>query len=81
MQLNMGHLAPETQQVIAEAIREALLAGALGIPFLGEIPLDPQARAGSDRGEPAVLQPGSPVGGSPARDRGQNLVAIAGPTK
>ncbi|MEW5958940.1 MAG: P-loop NTPase [Chloroflexota bacterium] len=38
------------------------LAGALNIPFLGEIPLDPQARAGGDRGEPAVLQPGSPVG-------------------
>lgn len=38
------------------------LAGALGLPFLGEIPLDPQARASSDRGEPAVLQPGSLVG-------------------
>lgn len=38
------------------------LAGALNIPFLGEIPLDPQARAGGDRGEPAVLQSGSPVG-------------------
>lgn len=38
------------------------LAGASGIPFLGEIPLEPQARAGADRGEPAVLQPGSPVG-------------------
>lgn len=37
------------------------LASALGVPYLGEIPLVPQARAGADQGEPAVLQPGSPV--------------------
>lgn len=143
VQVNMSHLAQETQQTIAEAIREALLAvpavhqlrlqvgqpaqipsetqptasrpgntncvvavgsgkGGVGkttaavnlavalaqqglrvglmdadvygpnvppmlgvelnIPFLGEIPLEPQARTGADRGDPAVLQPGSPVG-------------------
>lgn len=33
------------------------LAGALNIPLLGEIPLEPQARAGADRGDPACCSP------------------------
>jgi ATP-binding protein involved in chromosome partitioning len=36
-------------------------AGKLGIPFLGEVPLDQELRERSDRGEPVVAsQPGSP---------------------
>ena len=34
----------------------------LGVPFLGEIPLDPSVAEGGDSGEPAVISsPGSPV--------------------
>lgn len=31
------------------------LAGAAGVPFLGEIPMDPQVRVGSDGGTPVVV--------------------------
>ena len=38
-------------------------ADALGVPFLGEIPIDPAVAAGGDTGHPVVLErPGSPVG-------------------
>lgn len=40
--------------------REA--AGRLGFPFLGEIPLDPVIRAGSDAGKPVALDGQSPNG-------------------
>jgi ATP-binding protein involved in chromosome partitioning len=37
-------------------------ADALGVPFLGEIPIDPAVAAGGDAGEPVVLaRPSSPV--------------------
>ncbi|MBM3788501.1 MAG: Mrp/NBP35 family ATP-binding protein, partial [Acidobacteria bacterium] len=32
-------------------------AEAMGIPFLGELPLDPQVRIGGDSGRPAALDP------------------------
>lgn len=39
----------------------AAAAEALGIPFLGELPLDPEMRAGADAGTPMVLsQPDAP---------------------
>ena len=38
-------------------------ADALGVPFLGEIPIDPAVAAGGDTGQPVVLErPQSPVG-------------------
>jgi ATP-binding protein involved in chromosome partitioning len=38
-------------------------AEALGVPFLGEIPIDPAVAAGGDTGNPVVLErPDSPVG-------------------
>jgi ATP-binding protein involved in chromosome partitioning len=38
-------------------------ADALGVPFLGEIPIDPAVAAGGDTGHPVVLErPQSPVG-------------------
>jgi ATP-binding protein involved in chromosome partitioning len=38
------------------------LATAAGVPFIGEIPMDPQVRVGSDTGMPVVLShPASPV--------------------
>jgi ATP-binding protein involved in chromosome partitioning len=38
-------------------------AEALGVPFLGEIPIDPAVAAGGDTGKPVVLErPQSPVG-------------------
>jgi ATP-binding protein involved in chromosome partitioning len=38
-------------------------ADALGVPFLGEIPIDPAVAAGGDTGKPVVLErPQSPVG-------------------
>jgi ATP-binding protein involved in chromosome partitioning len=37
-------------------------ADSLGIPFLGELPLDPKVREGSDAGKPLVAaEPGSPM--------------------
>lgn len=36
----------------------------LGLPFLGELPLEPAVRSGGDQGQPAVVQPGSQVGGA-----------------
>jgi ATP-binding protein involved in chromosome partitioning len=39
----------------------AVEARRLGVPFLGELPLDPAVRRGGDRGEPIVLsEPDSP---------------------
>jgi ATP-binding protein involved in chromosome partitioning len=39
----------------------ARLAGTLGVPLLGEVPLDPELREGADEGAPVVLEsPGSP---------------------
>ncbi|GIX49389.1 MAG: ATP-binding protein [Candidatus Tectimicrobiota bacterium] len=40
----------------------AQLASATGVPFLGEVPLEPAVRAGGDTGQPAVLQPSSLAG-------------------
>ncbi|MGQ0603971.1 MAG: Mrp/NBP35 family ATP-binding protein [Anaerolineales bacterium] len=41
------------------------LAGAAGVPFLGEIPMDPQVRVGSDGGTPVVVShPESAVAGA-----------------
>ena len=38
------------------------LAAELGVPLLGQVPLDPASRAGSDEGRPVVLcQPESPA--------------------
>ncbi len=37
-------------------------AEALGVPFLGEIPLDPALRAASDAGKPPAADPASPLG-------------------
>jgi ATP-binding protein involved in chromosome partitioning len=46
------------------------LAEASGVPFIGEIPMDPQVRVGSDTGVPVVVShPDSPVA--------QALVAVA----
>jgi ATP-binding protein involved in chromosome partitioning len=46
------------------------LAEAAGVPFIGEIPMDPQVRVGSDTGVPVVVShPDSPVA--------QALVAVA----
>ncbi len=39
-----------------------VLANAAGVPFLGEVPMDPQVRVGGDTGLPVVVgQPQSPV--------------------
>jgi ATP-binding protein involved in chromosome partitioning len=46
------------------------LAEQAGVPFIGEIPMDPQVRVGSDTGVPVVVShPASPVA--------QALVAVA----
>jgi ATP-binding protein involved in chromosome partitioning len=46
------------------------LAEQAGVPFIGEIPMDPQVRVGSDTGVPVVIShPDSPVA--------QALVAVA----
>ncbi len=37
------------------------LADSIGVPLLAKIPIDPTVAAGGDRGEPAVLNPKSPV--------------------
>lgn len=38
------------------------VAGRMGVPFLGEVPIDPVVRAGGDSGEPVVIaEPGSPA--------------------
>jgi len=37
-------------------------AEALGVPFLGEVPLDPALREASDAGKPPACDPGSPLG-------------------
>jgi len=34
----------------------------MGVPFLGELPLDPEVRAGGDSGRPIALQPGKDGG-------------------
>ncbi|MCL6545725.1 MAG: Mrp/NBP35 family ATP-binding protein [Bryobacteraceae bacterium] len=34
----------------------------MGVPFLGELPLDPEVRAGGDSGHPIALQPGKDGG-------------------
>jgi ATP-binding protein involved in chromosome partitioning len=47
------------------------LAGAAGVPFLGEIPIDPQVRQGGDGGVPVVVS-------HPASASAQALMAIAG---
>lgn len=54
-------------------------AAALGIPFLGRIPLDPAIRAGGDTGQPLVVaDPASPQAGA-FRDIAAALVAqVAG---
>ena len=33
------------------------MAGAMNIPFLGDLPLDPKVRVGGDSGRPAALDP------------------------
>ena len=38
------------------------LAGMAGVPFLGEVPLEPAVRAGGDGGRPVVLRAGSLAG-------------------
>ncbi|HSJ59062.1 MAG TPA: Mrp/NBP35 family ATP-binding protein [Anaerolineae bacterium] len=38
------------------------LAEMAGVPFLGEVPLEPAVREGGDRGEPVVVQEGSLAG-------------------
>lgn len=38
------------------------LAGLAGVPFLGEVPLEPAVRAGGDGGSPVVLRAGSLAG-------------------
>jgi len=41
------------------------LAETAGVPFLGEVPLDPQVRVGGDGGQPIVVShPASPVSGA-----------------
>lgn len=48
-----------TREAIIEALRQ-VQEPELGIPFLGRIPIDPEVRAGGDRGTPLVVaDPGS----------------------
>ncbi|MFQ5342119.1 MAG: Mrp/NBP35 family ATP-binding protein [Anaerolineae bacterium] len=51
------------------------VAERMGVPFLGEIPIDPRVREGGDAGQPIVVAaPDSPAGQA-LRDIGQNLAA------
>ena len=55
-----GHCGERTEIFRHGGARE--IAGELGVPFLGEIPLDPEVVLGGDEGQPIVLRhPDSPV--------------------
>ena len=55
-------------------------AEAMDIPFLGELPLDPQVRIGGDTGQPAALDPAGT--GAPFHALAEKVAAaMAGPAK
>lgn len=47
----------------------------MGVPFLGEIPIDPTVREGGDTGTPIVVEAPESAAGKALRDIGQNLAA------
>jgi ATP-binding protein involved in chromosome partitioning len=51
---NMSYLVGSGQEIFGAGGGE-VLAGAIGAPLLGRIPLDPALRAAADQGEPIVL--------------------------
>jgi ATP-binding protein involved in chromosome partitioning len=51
------------------------VADRMGVPFLGEVPIDPRVREGGDAGQPIVLAAPESPAGQALRDIGQSLAA------
>ncbi|MFQ5855490.1 MAG: Mrp/NBP35 family ATP-binding protein [Anaerolineae bacterium] len=51
------------------------VADRMGVPFLGEVPMDPKVREGGDTGRPIVLEAPESPAGQALRDIGQSLAA------